>query len=148
VGRKDYTTGNFVIWLNGLNNEETKNGKVGERVKPEKEAIDRLFKYATRFLSYEGLGPELLDQGRNYRPKMDRDLPIVTSVSFADLYGPELLKDHGISEQKGGGSSGVWVCFGHGMYGVALGMGSGKLMSQMIVGDEPDFDVAVLDFPS
>lgn len=46
------------------------------------------------------------------------------------------------------GKPSVYINSGHGSYGVTLGMGTGKIMSQMILGDEPDVNVSKLGIPS
>ncbi|KAG6358907.1 hypothetical protein INS49_012427 [Diaporthe citri] len=38
-------------------------------------------------------------------------------------------------------SSGFFVCWGHGLFGLTLGMGNGRLTSQLMSGEEPDIDL-------
>lgn len=40
----------------------------------------------------------------------------------------------------------VYVNYGHGSLGMLLGMGSGKLMSQMISGEKTEIDVSKMGF--
>ena len=35
------------------------------------------------------------------------------------------------------------MCWGHGSYGLTLGMGSGRLMSQLMRGEKPDIDLSL-----
>lgn len=39
-------------------------------------------------------------------------------------------------------SSGVFVCWGHGSWGLTLGMGSGRLMGQLMRGEKPDISLS------
>jgi glycine/D-amino acid oxidase-like deaminating enzyme len=151
VGRENQTTHDFVIWVCGLNNEETKLGNVDDQAEPDEDAINRLRDYAAQFLlngeSAQQEGLEVLEKGRTYRPTIDRELPILTSVSCSDLNGSRISKEQPHRGQRDCAKSGVWVCTGHGKYGITLGLGSGKLMSQMILGEKLDLDVAALGFP-
>ena len=151
VGRQDQTTNHFVIWVCGLNNEETKLSSVDDQAEPDEDAINRLQEYARQFLrngvSVQQDGPEVLEKGRTYRPTIDRDLPILTAVSCADLCESQVPKERPYDGQGQCAKSGVWICTGHGKYGITLGLGSGKLMSQMIFGEKPDLDVSALGFP-
>lgn len=38
----------------------------------------------------------------------------------------------------------MYINSGHGSYGVTLGMGSGKIMSRIVLEDKPDVDVSKL----
>lgn len=150
VGREDKATHDFVIWVCGLNNEETEPGQIKEHAEPDEDAIDRLRDYAAKFLwnkSAQQIGPELLKKGRTYRPTIDRELPIVTPLSGDDLYGARNSKDQSRHIRQNCSKTGVWVCTGHGKYGITLGLGSGKLMSQMILGKKPDLSISALGFP-
>lgn len=152
VGRENQKTHDFVIWVCGLNNEESKAGDVDDQAEPDEDAIVRLREYAAQFLwdgeSAQQEGPEVLKKGRTYRPTIDRDLPILTSVSCNELHKSRISQEQFYHGQRDCKKSGVWVCTGHGKYGITLGLGSGKLMSQMILGDKPDLDVSALGFPS
>jgi glycine/D-amino acid oxidase-like deaminating enzyme len=151
VGRKDQATGDFVIWVCGLNNESSKLGRIDDQAEPDEDAINRLRKYAGQFLwngeSAQEDSLEVLEKGRTYRPTIDRELPILTSISRGDLCGPRIPEEQSLSGQGDCAKSGVWVCTGHGRYGITLGLGSGRLMSQLILGETPDLDVAALGFP-
>jgi glycine/D-amino acid oxidase-like deaminating enzyme len=152
VGRKDHATGDFVIWVCGLNNEGGKPGRIDDQAEPDKAAINLLRKYAGRFLwngePAQEDGLEVLEKGRTYRPTIGRELPILTSVSRGDLCGSRISKEQSLSGQGDCAKSGIWVCTGHGKYGITLGLGSGKLMSQLILGETPDLDVSALGFPA
>jgi len=151
VSRQDLATNEFVIWICGLNNETSPIGKVGERTEPDEEAIKKLIKYAREYLSNPEStkrGPQVLERGRNYRPTIDRDFPILAPILCAEVSNPDVSRSSFSSGRRNEGHSGIWVCTGHGKYGVSLAMGSGKLMSQMVLGKKTDLDVSMLGFPS
>jgi hypothetical protein len=50
-----------------------------------------------------------------------------------------------ISEEAGRDLSEAFVSWAHGAYGLTLGMGTGKLMSQLVIGKKPDIDMAIFD---
>jgi len=152
VGREDQATGDFVIWVCGLNNEGSKLGKIDDEAEPDEDAISLLRKYAHQFLwngeCAQEDSLEVLEKGRTHRPTIDRELPILASLTRGDLCGPRISKQQSLYGQGDYAKSGVWVCTGHGRYGITLGLGSGKLMSQLILGEKPDLDVAALGFPA
>src|SRR5947207_15931738 len=72
------------------------------------------------------------------------DIPIITAVASEDLRRrSDNAADEPIQDSL---NSGVWVCTGHGMYGISLGMGSGKLLSEMILGEKLGVDISMLGF--
>jgi glycine/D-amino acid oxidase-like deaminating enzyme len=96
------------------------------------DAIARLRDYADRFLNFS---PRLLDTGRTRRPTLQRGLPIIASVPPTELHGSKRAP------------SNIWVSTGHGRSGMSLGAGSGKVMSDMISGREPELGMGSLHFP-
>ena len=80
---------------------------------------------------------QLVSKGRAFRPATKSGLPVISEVDPSDLTG-ELI-DMGQSSNL---SSGAFVCWGHGLYGLTLGMGTGKLMTQLICGEELDLDLS------
>lgn len=67
-------------------------------------------------------GIRILKTGRAFRPATASDLSFMTAVPLLHL-----------SPSKQGRKTGVF-CFGHESYGMSLGMGSGKLMAQVMRG--------------
>ena len=150
VARNDET-----IWISGLSNTKDCLGDVVEgKVKPDDDDIAALLGYATRFLDsrppveQRPSSLDVVETGRTYRPTIDRELPIITRVEASKLCTTEMLEERwDLQGEENDGDGGVFVCSGHGNYGVTLGMGSGKLMSQIIMGDPPDIDISNLGLP-
>ena len=142
VGRNDGT-----IWISGLNNTVKCLGEVKGSERPDEDAIVRLIEYARRFLLASESGSlGLVATGRTYRPTIDRQLPIITRVDPRRLCSNASEGNHPVANTHGP-AGGVFVCSGHGTSGIALAMGSGKLMSQIIMGDKTDYDVLKLGLP-
>ena len=146
VGRNDGT-----IWISGLDNRVKRLGDVKGSEVPDEDAFSMLSGYARRFLlaseMEEGDDPDVLATGRTYRPTIDRELPIIAHVDPRKLCPVNQTDGNCPVGDLDGPPGGVFVCSGHGRYGITLAMGSGRLMSQMIMGDATDFDVSKLGLP-
>lgn len=79
---------------------------------------------------------QVVKKGRAFRPATRSALPLMTEVETL-----KLVSDSKTGSETGKCSSGLFVCWGHGSYGLTLGMGSGRLMSQLMSGEEPDIDL-------
>ena len=146
VGRNDGT-----IWISGLNNTVECLGEVKGSYTPDEDAISRLIGYARRFLlASETEKRDDLDvvaTGRTYRPTIDRDLPIIAHIDPRKLCPVKQSHSKDAIADMDDPAGGLFVCSGHGRYGITLAMGSGRLMSQIIMGDPTDFDVSKLGLP-
>lgn len=72
-----------------------------------------------------------------FSPVTKSGLPIMSQVPSTWL-GLENNGIHHRGDQKGG----VYVMGGHGYWGVAASLGSGKLMAQLLLGQETDIDIS------
>lgn len=82
----------------------------------------------------------MVEQGLSYRPTNTLDRPIIAVVPSHKLTPAAV--DQGPAQK-----SGVYVCTGHGFYGIIMSFGSGKVMSGLVLGLEPEIDVTVLSLP-
>ncbi|RYP91023.1 hypothetical protein DL770_002853 [Monosporascus sp. CRB-9-2] len=108
----------------------------GKEDEPDKKVLSDLIQYSRRFIHQDiegGACPALpiLEKGRAFRPSTITGLPLISEIPPEKLSGVE-------SEIP----TGVFLCYGHGSYGMTLGMGSGKLMAQVILGLKPDIDIS------
>ena len=146
VGRNDGT-----IWISGLDNRVKCLGDVKGREIPDEDAISRLLEYARRFLlaseTEKADDLDVVATGRTYRPTIDRELPIITRIDPRKICPVKQSDSNDAVAVMDGPAGGVFVCSGHGRYGITLAMGSGMLMSQTIMGDPTDFDVSKLGLP-
>ena len=134
AGRNDHT-----IWATGERSHIGAVPKVGQTPEPDQASLKKLHANATVFLKHgQGNDCELrvLSQGRSYRPTTQSGLPIIAGVPAGRLAaGSPVWPLKAVRKS-------VYVNFGHGSHGLLLGMGSGKLMSQMLLGEKTDIDVS------
>jgi hypothetical protein len=122
IGRKDYNAS-----LPSL----------GHFAEPNEEMIKELIGLAEQ--SLKKLGKlEIVGKGRAIRPATDSIIP---NESRSERHP----NNRCISEEAGRELSGAFVSWGHSAYGLTLGMGTGKLMSQLVIGKKPDIDMAIFD---
>lgn len=98
-------------------------------------------------------GRELVGFGRAYMPAVPEGRPIMNRVPLSGLLTlpRELRSGSGKSGGGGGGGDslggGVFLSFGHDLDGFTLGLGSGKVMSELILGEEPSVDMSPFRLP-
>jgi glycine/D-amino acid oxidase-like deaminating enzyme len=74
-------------------------------------------------------------KGLCFRPVTRRGTPILARIEEERLGG---------MRTRGAWEGGVFVAAGHGPWGIALSLGTGKVMSEMIDGKETSADVVEL----
>ncbi|KAI1123472.1 nucleotide-binding domain-containing protein [Nemania abortiva] len=137
AGRSDGT-----IWVYGTRNHTAVLPPPGQEDEPSEEVINSLIRYSERFIhkgqgddDNENLRLRVREKGRSFRPFTASGLPVLSAVP------PQRLISS-ISFQGQQLASNVFICYGHGSYGITLGMGSGKLMAQVVCGQKPDIDLS------
>ena len=131
------------VWVTGEKSHIGTLPKVGDAPEPDEKVLLKLLAYATRCLKHkhgDEHGLHVVKQGRSFRPETPSRLPIITAVPGCKLTTQETT----IASDDGRPS--VFINSGHGSYGVTLGMGSGKVMSQIIMGIESDVDLSKMGF--
>lgn len=131
------------IWGCGRRNFDATLPSPHDSEEPDEEVIAELSAHARRWFNWSCTCFErhpgrfqLVDKGRAFRPATKSALPIMSEVEYSKLTSN--------SKTDGGTancSSGVFLCWGHGSYGLTLGMGSGRLMSQLMSGEQPDINL-------
>lgn len=111
---------------------------------PDEALIAELSAHARRWLDWSCRCREehaglvhVVKKGRAFRPATKSALPLMTEVESLRLTSNSKT----VSDTETC-SSDLFVCWGHGSYGLTLGMGSGRLMSQLMSGEEPDIDLS------
>lgn len=130
------------IWVCGPRNFTASLPPPDEDATPSDDLIEKLTQYSHRFIHHErgsaGAASDekdslrILRQGRAFRPFTSSGLPIISEAPATQLSLSGALARN----------SGVFICYGHGSYGMSLGMGSGKLMAQLMDGEKPDIDIS------
>ena len=135
------------IWVCGRRNFRASLPPQGQYAKPDDNLIEELLDHARKWLASECScitkhNNELLlvDKGRAFRPATKSGLPVISQVAASDLTSDTVAASQGSMEKP---SSGVFICWGHGSYGLTLGMGTGKVMSQLMRGEKPDLDLSL-----
>ncbi|KIV90379.1 hypothetical protein PV10_07688 [Exophiala mesophila] len=134
--------GQAEIWLGGLNDADLPLPELATDVKA---MIDRQSVNTVRktIVQLTGLAREASDlhqddletvrEGLGFRPVSRRGRPIVSRIKDEDLGGLTT------------GPGGVFIASGHGPWGIALSLGTGFVVTEMIEGKVPSADVSHLD---
>lgn len=126
------------IYIAGLNDSRIPLPELATQAKIDPKCVDALEKVAERLLGRDGTDVsdlEIVRKGLCFRPVTRNGNPIVSRIPDEDLGG---------IETKGGGEGGVFVAAGHGPWGISMGLGTGKVMQEMIEGGELSADVSRL----
>ena len=122
------------IYIAGLNDASLALPKLATDSKIEEGAVSKLKKAAQRLLgTTENLEEiEVVRKGLCFRPITKQGTPIMTNIHDENLGG---------LSTRGAGEGGVWLAAGHGPWGISLSLGTGKVMSEMIIGKSTSVNV-------
>lgn len=131
------------IWGCGRRNHNAPLPPPRHAEEPDEALVAELSAHARRWLDWschcteehDGM-VQVVKKGRAFRPVTTSALPLM-----AEMEPWMLTSESKTGNDTGNRSSGLFVCWGHGSYGLTLGMGSGRLMSQLMSGKEPDIDL-------
>lgn len=127
------------IYVAGLNDERMSLPEIATEVRSRPEDAAVLRRVAERMLTREGGDAsdlKVVREGLCFRPVTDSGNPVLARAPDEDLGG--------IKTQDGVGG-GVFVAAGHGPWGISLSLGTGKVMQEMMEGEELSADVGYLD---
>ena len=120
------------IYIAGLNSVSLPLPELATESRIDESSIAKLKMTAERLLGEEDL--EVVRKGLCFRPVTKRGTPILARID-------EKLGSVGTRGTREGG---VFIAAGHGPWGIALSLGTGKVMSEMIEGNETSADVSRL----
>ena len=129
-----FSRANGDIWLGGLNPPHTTLPKLPNETYVDPGEVDRLLTVG-RALCGEDI--EVTSQALCFRPVSATGRPIIARMHEADL--GDGLKPMGLD-----GQGGVFVATGHGPWGIALSLGTGQVVAEMVLGRETSADVEQL----
>ncbi|EME41375.1 hypothetical protein DOTSEDRAFT_135552 [Dothistroma septosporum NZE10] len=121
------------IYVAGLNDGSIPLPDKAGNAPIDQKAIEELMVVATNLLGKDGTDVsdlELLREGLCFRPVTRSGAPILAKVE------DEVLGNIHTSQQGG-----VFVCAGHGPWGISLSLGTGLVMSEMIEGKKTSADI-------
>jgi glycine/D-amino acid oxidase-like deaminating enzyme len=111
--------------------------------RPVKSSLEHIGTVLCRYMKPSGRGGvklEILKAGLSFRPTNELGRPIIASIPR------DRITNLALGEGQGR-KSGVYVCTGHGNNGITLCLGSGKVMSAMVMGDKPEIDLDAFGLP-
>ncbi|KIW08295.1 uncharacterized protein PV09_01213 [Verruconis gallopava] len=118
------------IWFGGLNNSAIPLPPSADKAQPDPDAVKQLVHMAKQLLGVPGKDDlQVVREALCFRPVTPSGLPIVSRV-------PDETLGDGL-KTRGGGQGGVFVSAGHGPWGIALSLGTGKILSELVEGFEP-----------
>lgn len=126
------------IYVAGLNSSSIPLPKTGADAHVDAASMQKLKEVARKMLGLpkgEEDDLEVIREGLCFRPVTGSGMPIVTRIEDGKLGG---LKT------KSGGYGGVFLSAGHGPWGIAQSVGTGKVLSELIEGVQPSADVSDL----
>jgi glycine/D-amino acid oxidase-like deaminating enzyme len=122
------------IWFGGLNSSILPLPPDAGKAKPDPKAIKRMMKIAKRLLGLPEMEDlEIVSEGLCFRPVARSGNPIISRIADKQL-GPEI-------KTRRGGDGGVFASVGHGPWGIALSLGTGRVLADLIEGVEPSCDI-------
>lgn len=124
------------IYVAGLNSETIPIPKTAQDAEIDDESLAALRVTAKRLLGLPKTDDLVeIRKGLCFRPITRRGTPFLSRIDDKKLGGVRT---------KGGSEGGVYIAAGHGPWGISLGLGSGKVMSEMLMGTRPSADVSGL----
>lgn len=117
------------VWLGGYNSSTIPLPPLPTAATQSPEALEVLTKTAKALC---GRDVEVVRTGLCFRPVAPTGRPVIARIHEADL-------GDGVKV-----SGGVFVATGHGPWGISLSLGTGHVVSEMVIGREPSVDVKVL----
>jgi glycine/D-amino acid oxidase-like deaminating enzyme len=137
------------IWIGGLNHPHLSLPKKAEDVEPLRQArgttdVDELRKCLVQLCGKVGLGDgdarlneddlDIVRDGLCFRPVSKTGVPIIGRLD-AKLLGSGI---------KNADPGGVFIATGHGPWGISLSLGTGKVVSELVLGKTTSADISQL----
>lgn len=139
------------IYVGGNEAEPEKLPELAESVQAQTEGIRHLIELVRAYLSFQPEEDiEVIDAGRAYRPRLVPNKPIITKVHWRDLGEAYNTKQYLARQVKQDQTvvGGLYINTGHNSDGITLGPGSGKVMSELLLGQSPSCNISELGFES
>ncbi|KAF9814381.1 hypothetical protein IEO21_05115 [Rhodonia placenta] len=131
-----YSRAGGELWVGGVNSAALPLPARAMDARPDRASIERIVAVARALC---GDDVEVLQGGLCFRPNTPSGKPIVARVAEADL--GEGVRPRACSGRGGGG---VYLAVGHGPWGISLCLGTGLVLSEMILGRPTSADVGLL----
>ncbi|KAI0772147.1 nucleotide-binding domain-containing protein [Trametes elegans] len=122
------------VWLGGLNPATAPLPALPTEAAVEQAEVERLLAVAHALC---GADIELRGAALCFRPVSATGRPIIARMHEADL-------GDGVKPRGHDGAGGVYVATGHGPWGISLSLGTGRVVSEMVLGRETSADIGAL----
>lgn len=129
-----YSRVNGVIYIAGVNSPGMPLPPLATGARAVEGSLEELKKIASALIKSDG-DLEVVRTGLCFRPVTNSGMPILGRVPDDKL---------GMSTRSGA-EGGVFVAAGHGPWGISLSLGTGKVMSELILGKDTSADIDALD---
>lgn len=125
------------IYIAGLNDPNLPLPEVATDATVDPASVQELNTIAQRLLGsdVEPSDLQIVREGLCFRPVTRRGVPILAKIQDRELGG---------IGTKTGSNGGVFVCAGHGPWGISHSLGTGKVMAEMLEGEKLSADVGAL----
>lgn len=139
---------NGSLWIGGYDDVTDEVPESADSVKPRPAAIKAIVQLARRFTGHDFDEERDVVAGRCYLPQATPDHPIIANVGWDRLVsGGDAARasdNRGRTEPCSVLKAGLFVNTAHNDDGVTLSLGSGKVMSELLLGVEPSVDISGL----
>lgn len=127
------------IYIAGLNSSSISLPRLATESLIDETSIQKLKETASRLLGFgdDNEGLNVVRKGLCFRPVTTKGTPILARL-------PDHYLGEGFSTRGHGDDGGVWLAAGHGPWGIALSLGSGKVMAEIIQGKPSSVDISGL----
>ena len=128
-----YSRTNGVIYIAGVNSPGMQLPPLATGAKAIEGSLNELKEIASTLIKSDG-DLEVVREGLCFRPITKSGMPVIGRISDDKL---------GISTRSGA-DGGVFVAAGHGPWGISLSLGTGKVMSELMLAKDPSADIDAL----
>ncbi|OJD24453.1 hypothetical protein ACJ73_04189 [Blastomyces percursus] len=128
--------------------------ELAEDVQGQPDEIEAMLKTARQYLRLKANEElEIVKAGRCYQPLAAPDIPTITKVNWEMLGDSKTKLEsdaplNGSKQQRSPVIGGLYLNTGHGSDGITLGPGSGKVMSELLLGRTPSVSISNIGFES
>ncbi|OAX81829.1 hypothetical protein ACJ72_03832 [Emergomyces africanus] len=136
------------LYIGGWGAKPERLPELAEEVQGQPDEIEAMLKMSREYLRMEDNEElEIVKAGRCYRPLAVPNIPTITKVDWEMLGDskPTLKSEASFNSFRHHGSpliGGLYINTGHNSDGITLGPGSGKVMSELLVGRTPSVSIS------
>lgn len=127
------------IWISGLNNFIAPLGEPNDLYEPDAYTKARFLEWARKCLTFDCTDYQVLEWGRVHRPMIERGLTSPYGEPFITQVPIDRLSKNAVAASSTQAGGRVFLAAGHTAHGVKESMATGKLITQLVLGQRPEF---------